>query len=150
MKTPAIYIASYSTPLLEKFINYVMLDGKKTIARQIMKDTLQVIKEKTQQDPLKVFEQAINNVKPAMEVRAKRIGGSVYQIPMEVKPGRQLMLAFRWIIDTARKQKGAPMAKRLANELVQAFNNEGNAIKKKDETHRMAQANKAYAHFARF
>lgn len=150
MKTPALYIASYSTPLLEKFINYVMLDGKKTIARQIMKDTLQVIKEKTQQDPLKVFEQAINNVKPAMEVRAKRIGGSVYQIPMEVKPGRQLMLAFRWIIDTARKQKGAPMAKRLANELVQAFNNEGNAIKKKDETHRMAQANKAYAHFARF
>ncbi|MBP7819210.1 30S ribosomal protein S7 [Candidatus Gracilibacteria bacterium] len=150
MKNPAIYIASYSTPLLEKFINYVMLDGKKTIARQIMKDTLQVIKEKTQQDPLKVFEQAINNVKPAMEVRAKRIGGSVYQIPMEVKPGRQLMLAFRWIIDTARKQKGAPMAKRLANELVQAFNNEGNAIKKKDETHRMAQANKAYAHFARF
>lgn len=150
MKHQATYIASYSTPLLEKFINYVMLDGKKSVARQVVKDMLQIIKDKTKQDPLKTFEQALTNIKPAMEVRAKRIGGSVYQIPMEVKPQRQIMLAFRWVIDVARKGKGAPMAKKLANELLLAFNNEGSAIKKKEDTHRMAQANKAFAHYARY
>lgn len=150
MKHQAVYIASYSTPLLEKFINYVMLDGKKTIARTIVKDTLDVVKEKTKQDPLKVFEQSISNIKPAMEVRAKRIGGSVYQIPMEVKPKRQVMLAFRWIINAARSRKGANMADKLASELLQAFNNDGAAIKKKEDTHRMAQANKAFAHYARY
>ncbi|PIQ77918.1 30S ribosomal protein S7 [Candidatus Peregrinibacteria bacterium CG11_big_fil_rev_8_21_14_0_20_41_10] len=150
MKHNAVYIASYSTPLLEKFINYVMLDGKKSVARDITKEMLATMKEKTKQDPLKVFEQAVSNVKPAMEVRAKRIGGAVYQIPMEVKPKRQVMLAFRWIIDAARKRKGAPMAEKLATELLQAFNNEGASMKKKEDTHRMAQANKAFAHYARY
>lgn len=150
MSKNAVYIPSYSTPLLEKFINYVMLDGKKSIARNIVRDTLDELKVKTKQDPLKVFEQAVSNVKPAMEVRAKRIGGAVYQVPMEVKPRRQVMLAFRWLINAARGKKGANMSQKLAGELLSAFNNDGAAIKKKEDTHRMAAANKAFAHFARY
>lgn len=151
MSQQAVFIPSYSTPLLEKFTNYVMLDGKKTTARKIVKDMLAELgKMSDGQKPLKVFEQALANIKPAMEVRPKRIGGAVYQIPMEVKPNRQIMLAFRWIIDAARKQKGKPMHKKLAQELMSAYNNEGNSVKKKEDTHRMAAANKAFAHFARY
>jgi small subunit ribosomal protein S7 len=144
------FIAKGNTQELEKFINYLMHDGKKTVARRIMKDTLAILKEKTKQDPVKVFKEAIDNIKPAMEVRAKRIGGAVYQIPVEVKPYRQFQLACRWLLAAARGKKGSPMAKRLADELLLAANNEGASIKKKEDTHRMAQANKAFAHFARF
>lgn len=143
------YIPDNSTPLQEKFINYLMNDGKKNTARKIFRDTLSIMSEKDQH-PEKVFEKAVANVKPTMEVRAKRIGGAVYQIPVEVKPNRQLALAFRWIIGAARGGKGAPMSKKLASELMAAANLEGAAIKKKEDTLKMAAANKAFAHYARY
>lgn len=144
------YIAADSSPLQEKFINYVMLDGKKTTARKIFNETLKIISKKTSGDPEKIFKTAIDRVKPQMEVKAKRIGGAVYQVPREVKPERQSALAFRWIIGAARGKKGSPMAQRLANELIEASNDQGTAFKKKEDTHRMADANKAFAHFARY
>ncbi|MBU0668322.1 30S ribosomal protein S7 [Patescibacteria group bacterium] len=144
-----IHIPENSTPLQEKFINYLMHDGKKNIARNIFKNTLQIISEKDQY-PEKVFEKAVENVKPTLEVRAKRIGGAVYQIPVEVKPNRQLALAFRWIIGASRGGKGAPMEKKLAGELMAAANGEGSAMKKKEDTIKMAAANKAFAHYARY
>lgn len=144
------FIPEGSNPLQEKFINYIMKVGKKNIARKIFKDTLNVLTEKGQKEPAKVFERAVENVKPTLEIRPKRIGGAVYQIPIEVKPGRQLMLSFRWILESARGRKGVPMAKKLAEELLNASNNEGNAIKKKEDTIKMAQANKAFAHYAKY
>lgn len=144
------YIPEGSNPLTEKFVCYIMKDGKKNVARKIFAETLAIISQKGDKQPEKVFEQAIQNVKPETEVRAKRIGGAVYQIPVEVKPGRQIMLAFRWILDASRKRKGAPMAKKLAQELIEAASEQGSAIKKKEDTHRMAHANKAFAHYARY
>lgn len=144
------FIPEASTPLQEKFINYVMLDGKKSTARKIFNDTLKIISKKTSNDPEKIFKAAIDKVKPLVEVKAKRIGGAVYQVPREVKPDRQLALAFRWIIGAARGKKGAPMAQKLANELIEANNEQGSAFKKKEDTHRMAEANKAFAHLARY
>jgi small subunit ribosomal protein S7 len=144
-----VYIPEGSNPLQEKFINYIMKQGKKNVARKIFKDTLAII-GKTDKAPEKLFEAAIDNIKPAVEVRAKRIGGAVYQIPVEVKPERQLMLAFRWILGAARSKRNAPMAKKLASELMLAMNNEGAAIKKKEDTIKMAQANKAFAHYAKY
>lgn len=144
-----LYIPEGSNPLQEKFINYLMKGGKKNVARKIFKDTLLKISEKDK-TPEKVFEKAIDMVRPTLEVRAKRIGGAVYQIPVEVKPERQVMLAFRWILLGARAKKGAPMAKKLADELMGAAAGEGSAIKKKDDTVRMAQANKAFAHYAKY
>lgn len=144
-----IYIPEGSNPLQEKFINYIMKAGKKNVARMIFRETLQIISEK-EKHPEKVFEKAIDTIKPTLEVRAKRIGGAVYQIPVEVKPNRQLMLAFRWILEAARGKKGAPMAKKLAEELVGAAAGEGNAMKKKEDTMKMAQANKAFAHYAKY
>jgi len=126
-----------------------MKQGKKNVARVIFRDMLKIISEKDK-SPEKIFEKAIETVKPAMEVRAKRIGGAVYQIPVEVRPERQLMLAFRWILGAARDKKGAPMAKKLADELMAAANGEGSAIKKRDDTVKMAQANKAFAHYAKY
>ncbi|MBD3328747.1 30S ribosomal protein S7 [Candidatus Peregrinibacteria bacterium] len=143
------YVPDNSTPLQEKFINYLMNDGKKNVARKIFKDTLSLISEKDKY-PDKVFEKAITNIKPNLEVRAKRIGGAVYQIPVEVKPERQVALAFRWLIGASRAGKGAPMSKKLANELLAAANGEGASIKKKEDTIKMAIANKAFAHFARY
>lgn len=144
------FVANGNTQQIEKFINYVMLDGKKNTARRLVNDTFQIIKDKTKENPTKVFEEAVENVKPSLEVKARRVGGAVYQVPMEVKPKRQFQIACKWIIGAARGKKGSPMSKRLADELIQAFNNEGNAVKKKEDTHRMAQANKAFAHFARY
>ena len=144
------FIPEGSNPLQEKVINYLMKEGKKNIARKIFKDTLHILTEKGQKEPFKTFEKAIENVKPALEIKPKRIGGAVYQIQIEVKPGRQLMLSFRWLLESARGRKGAPMAKKLADEFMMASNNEGNAIKKKDDTIRMAQANKAFAHYAKY
>jgi len=150
MSNIQIYIPEKSSPLQEKFINYIMLDGKKTTARKIFNKTLNIIKKKLSEDPEKVFKKAVANVKPHMEVKAKRIGGAVYQVPREVKPNRQLALAFRWIIGAARGKKGTSMHNKLANELIDASNEQGIAVKKKEDTHRMADANKAFAHFARY
>jgi len=139
-----------TSPVQEKFINYIMLDGKKSIAEKIFSETFKIISKKTSTEPDKIFKAAIDNVKPKVEVKAKRIGGAVYQVPREVKPNRQLSLAFRWIIGSARGKKGSPMAQRLANEIIEASNEQGTAFKKREDTHRMAEANKAFAHFARY
>ncbi len=143
------YIPENSNPLQEKFINYIMKDGKKNLARKIFREALVIMSEKEKQ-PEKVFEKAIENIKPNLEVRAKRIGGAVYQIPVEVKSHRQLALAFRWLLGASRAKKGQPIAKKLADELLLAANNEGGAIKKREDTIKMAQANKAFAHFAKY
>lgn len=143
-------IPKSSTPLKEKFINYLMLDGKKHVARRVFEDALAIIKKKGAANPDKLFEEAIGKLKPSLEVKAKRIGGGVYQIPIEVKPARQVVLAFRWLIQVARSKKGKPMAEKLAEEIMNAANEQGAAIKKKEDTHKMAQANKAFAHYARY
>lgn len=149
MQKRCVYIPDNSTPLVEKFINYLMQQGKKNIARKIFKETLAIISKKDKA-PEKVFEKAIDNIRPHIEVRPKRIGGAVYQIPVEVKAERQIALAFRWIISACRSKRNAPMARKLADELMSAANGEGAAIKKKDDTIRMALANKAFAHYARY
>jgi len=133
---------------LAQFINYVMKDGKKNTARKIVYGALDEIKEKTGGEPLEVFEAAIRNVGPSMEVRSRRVGGANYQVPREVRPERRQALAMRWILTAARAKGGSPMQKRLAEELIAASNNEGEAIKKKENTLKMAEANKAFAHFA--
>lgn len=139
----------YNSPKLEKFINYVMWSGKKETARKIVYGAFEVIKEKTgNPNPLEVFDLAMKNAGPLTEVRSKRIGGANYQIPREVRPERRLALAMRWIRDAARKNKGRAMHLKLADELIAASKNEGSAIKKKEDTHKMAEANKAFAHFA--
>lgn len=137
----------YGSETLTRFVNAVMWDGKKDIARTIVYDALDKIKA-ADMDPLETFDTAIRNVSPLMEVRSRRVGGANYQVPREVPQQRRLALAFRWIIGGARAKKGKPMADKLADELMLAAKNEGDAIKKKDEMHRMADANKAFAHFA--
>lgn len=150
MAKHVIYIPENSSPMQEKFINYIMMQGKKSTARRIFSETLKMINKKTSADAEKTFKTAIDNVKPPLEVKPKRIGGAVYQVPREVKPERQLALACRWIIGAARGKKGAPMSVKLANELIDASNETGIAIKKKDDTIRMADANKAFAHLAKY
>lgn len=146
-----LYIPEGGTALQEHFINCIMKRGKKSIARKILKDCfIEIGKHAKEQDPERVFEKAIENVKPSMEVKPKRIGGAVYQVPMEVKAHRQLSLSFRWILDAARGLKGKPMAKKLAGVLAEAAGGAGPAVKKKEDVHRMAQANKAFAHFAKY
>lgn len=139
----------YGSTKVEKFINSLMWSGKKSTARKVVYDAFEIIKEKTKtEDPLEVFETALRNVGPQMEVRSRRIGGANYQVPREVRPERKQALAFRWILLAARAGKGKPMAEKLAAELISAAKGEGSAVKKKDDTHRMAEANKAFAHFA--
>ena len=139
----------YNSDRVVKFINYVMKEGKKNTAQKIVYGALEVIKEKQKvENPLEVFENAIRNASPAMEVRSRRVGGANYQVPREVRPERKQALAFRWIIDAAGSKKGKPMHEKLAEEIIAASNNEGEAIKKKDNTLKMAEANKAFAHFA--
>lgn len=139
----------YGNVSLAKFINHVMCDGKKSVAQSVVYDCLDVIKEKTDKSPIDVFEQAIKQVSPNLEVKSRRVGGSNYQIPMPVRGTRKFALASRWILAATRAKKGASMATRLANELIAASNNEGDAIKKKDDVQRMAESNRAFAHFAR-
>jgi small subunit ribosomal protein S7 len=139
----------YNDVMVSQFINKVMQDGKKTIAQKIVYGAFKIIKEKTQKEPLEIFKAALENASPLLEVKPKRIGGATYQVPMEVRGERKLALATRWILDGARGKKGKPMAEKLAQELIDCTNNQGNAIKKKADTHRMAEANKAFAHFAR-
>jgi small subunit ribosomal protein S7 len=144
------YIPPASDPISEKFINYVMLDGKKTTARRIFADMLAEIEKRGHKIPRDIFFRAIENTKPAMEVRAKRIGGSVYQVPFEVSPKRQQMLSFRWLINGSRARKNMPMYKGLTQEILDAAENTGGAFKKKEDVERMAAANRAFAHYARF
>ena len=145
-----VYIPEGSSATQEKFINYIMERGKKSVARNIFQEMLEIIEAKGNKKPLEIFEKALANVKPNMEVRPRRIGGAVYQIPVEVKPHRQIALSFRWIIGSARAGKGQKMATKLAREVLDSANETGNSIKKRDETHRMAQANKAFAHLAKY
>jgi len=138
----------YNNTLVAKFINQIMRKGKKTIARKIVYGAFDIIKEKSKKDPVEVFEKALENAGPLLEVRPKRVGGATYQVPMEVKGNRRIVLAMRWIIKAARSKKGKPMKEKLADELMSAANNTGWAVKKKEDTHRMAEANRAFAHFA--
>lgn len=139
----------YENVAVAQFINKVMQEGKKTIAKKIVYGAFDAIKEKTKKEPIEVFKQAVENASPLLEVKPKRIGGATYQVPMEVRAERKLFLALKWIIDGARKQKGKSMQEKLSQELMNAANNEGHAMKKKNDMHRMAEANKAFAHFAR-
>jgi len=139
----------YNRVDLGRFINYVMEDGKKSVAEKVVEDTFEIIKKETKEEAIDVFERAINNASPVLEVASKRVGGANYQVPREVRPSRRFVLAVRWIIGAARSRKGKAMAKKLAEELISASKNEGAAIKKKQDTHRMAEANRAFAHFAR-
>ncbi len=139
----------YDSVKISKFTNCIMERGKKNAAREIVYGALDLVKEKTKsENPLEVFETALKNAGPTLEVRSRRIGGANYQVPREVRPERRQALAMRWIIDAARSKKGKPMHMKLAEELIAASNNEGEAIKKKENTHKMAEANKAFAHFA--
>lgn len=139
----------YNNKLVAKFINCLMLDGKKSVAQRVFCDAMDIIEDKIEDDtPIDVFEKAIANVKPMIEVRSKRVGGASYQVPMQVKPKRQLSLAFRWILQAARGKKGKPIAQRLATEFMDAYNGQGGAMTTRENVHRMAEANKAFAHFA--
>ena len=150
MATPVKrYIPEGSDPNIEKFINCLMHGGKKSTARRIFWDAVEAMKKRTKEAPLEVFQKALLNATPLIEVRPKRVGGAVYQVPTEVNPKRQQSLSVRWLIDAARARKGARMAERLALELLDAAGNQGGAVKKKEDLQRMAQANKAFAHLAK-
>ena len=139
----------HNSKLAAKFINCLMLDGKKATAQRVFYDALGLIREKVKDaEAIEVFETAINNVKPMLEVRSKRVGGASYQVPMQVSPKRQQSLAFRWILASSRGKKGKPMCQRLAMELLDAYNKSGGAMTTRENVHRMAEANKAFAHFA--
>ncbi len=141
--------AKYNSKLVSKFINCLMLDGKKSTAEAVLYDALEIASSKAKDvSPLELFETAIENVKPMLEVRSKRVGGASYQVPMQVRSKRQQSLAFRWILAAARGKKGKPMATRLATELLDAYNKQGGAVTTRENVHRMADANKAFAHFA--
>jgi small subunit ribosomal protein S7 len=137
----------YNSQLVTKFVNVVMKEGKKSTAERILYNALSLIEERTEEDPMKIFKKAIDNVKPQVEVKSRRVGGSTYQVPIEVRPSRRLALSMRWIISAAKSRGDKEMNVKLANELMDAAANRGNAIKKKDDTHRMADANKAFAHY---
>ena len=137
----------YGSIILSKFINFIMYDGKKSSAEKIIYDALNRIKEKTKEDPIKVFNDAINNVRPNLEVRSRRVGGATYQVPVEVKTKRSQTLAMRWLLDASRKRKNKSMSEKLFNELMDAYQRKGSAIKKREDTHKMAESNKAFAHF---
>jgi small subunit ribosomal protein S7 len=137
----------YANPLVQKFISCIMYEGKKTVAQDIVYGAFGMIKERANDDPLKVFKKAVDNVKPVLEVKTRRVGGANYQVPVEVNRNRQTSLSLRWIIGYARERGEKSMTERLAAELLDAANSRGGAIKKRDDTHRMAEANKAFAHY---
>jgi small subunit ribosomal protein S7 len=143
------YVPQDSNPQVEKFINCLMKRGKKSTARRVFKDAIDVIKTRTKENPMEVFSKALLNATPLVEVRPKRVAGSVYQVPTEVPPRRQTALSIRWILGAARERKGIPMAQKLAMELLDASTEQGGAIKKKQDVIKMAQANKAFAHLAK-
>ncbi len=140
--------ALYQSPLVTKFINTIMSEGKRSTAERILYQSFDLIKERSGDDPLKVFKKAVDNVKPALEVKSRRVGGSNYQVPIEVNPNRRLSLSIRWLVGYARARgDGKTMQEKLANELLDAANLRGGAVKKREDTHRMAEANKAFAHY---
>ena len=137
----------YKSKVVTKLINQIMKDGKKGTAQKILYGAFDIVKEKTNEDPMVVFEKAMDNIKPALEVKSRRVGGANYQVPVEVKPARAQALCFRWLINYARLRNGHSMAENLANEIIDASNGIGASVKKKDDTHKMAEANKAFAHY---
>ena len=139
--------ARYKSPIVPKLINSLMYDGKKTIAEKIVYDAIDKIKSKSKDEPITIFNQAITNIKPTVEVRSRRVGGATYQVPVEVKSKRSQALAIRWLIDASRKRKDKKMSDKIFNEIYDAYQNRGSAIKKKEDTHKMAESNKAFAHF---
>ena len=144
---PIMPDAKYNSPVVTKFVSRMMLDGKKQTCTKIVYEAMDKLKAKTNQDPLEVFTKALENVKPLVEVKSRRVGGATYQVPMEIRDSRREALAMRWIIDAARNRSGHGMADTLSAELLDAFNNTGTAFKKKEDTHKMAEANKAFAHY---
>ena len=137
----------YKSTIIPKLINSIMYDGKKTIAEKIIYEAIEKIKLKSKDEPINIFNEAINNIKPTVEVRSRRVGGATYQVPVEVKSKRSQTLALRWLIDASRKRKNKSMSDKIFNEIYDAYQNKGSAIKKKEDTHRMAESNKAFAHF---
>lgn len=137
----------YNSVVVSKFVNRMMLDGKKSICIELLYNAMDILKAKTEKDPLEVFLKAVDNVKPVVEVKSRRVGGATYQVPMEIREARREALAMRWIINAARSRSGHGMADTLASELLDAFNSTGTAYKKKEDVHKMAEANKAFAHF---
>jgi small subunit ribosomal protein S7 len=146
-KRPVLPDAKYSDLFITRCVNVLMKQGKKNLAEHIMYGALEIVRERTGEDPLKVFRQAVDNVKPVLEVRSRRVGGSTYQIPVDVPPDRRIALSMRWLVGSARSRGERGMMRRLAAELVDAYNNTGTAVKKREDTHRMAEANKAFAHY---
>ena len=146
-KRPILPDPKYGETLVTKFMNNVMKDGKKSTAESIVYGAFDVIQDRTREDPIKVFKRALENVQPVVEVKSRRVGGSTYQVPIEVAPGRRMALAMRWVITYARSRGGKTMRDKLANELIEASHGRGNAVKKKEDTHRMAEANKAFSHY---
>ena len=139
--------AIYNSKIVTKLINQIMNDGKKGTAQKIVYDAFDIIKEKTNEDPMVIFNKAMENIKPALEVKSRRVGGANYQVPVEVKSDRAIALAFRWLAQYARLRNGHSMAENLANEIIDASNGIGASVKKKEDTHKMAEANKAFAHY---
>jgi|TARA_Y100001970_G_scaffold130552_1_gene160957 small subunit ribosomal protein S7 len=137
----------YKSPIVTKLINSIMYDGKKTIAEKIIYQAIEKIKSKSKEEPILIFNEAINNIRPTVEVRSRRVGGATYQVPVEVKSKRSQALALRWLIDASRKRKDKNMSDKIFNEIYDAYQNRGSAIKKKEDTHKMAESNKAFAHF---
>tara|TARA_B100001123_G_C14864513_1_gene849381 strand:- start:125 stop:595 length:471 start_codon:yes stop_codon:yes gene_type:complete len=137
----------YGSTVLAKFINFIMYDGRKSTAEKIIYDALDEIKNKTKQDPIKIFNDAISNIRPNLEVRSRRVGGATYQVPVEVKTKRSQTLALRWLLEASRKRKNKTMSTKIFNELLDASQNKGSAIKKREDTHKMAESNKAFAHY---
>ena len=137
----------YKSAIIHKLINSIMYDGKKTIAEKIIYEAMEKIKTKSKDEPINIFNEAINNIKPTVEVRSRRVGGATYQVPVEVKSNRSQALAIRWLIDASRKRKDKKMSDKIFNEIYDAYQNRGSAIKKKEDTHKMAESNKAFAHF---
>ena len=137
----------YNDKFVAKFVNYVMVEGKKGVAEKIFYGAMDIIKQRTKTDGLKIFEKAIENASPSVEVKSRRIGGATYQVPVDVKADRRISLSIRWLIDSASSRQGKSMSDKLANELTDAFNNTGGAVKKKEDVHRMAEANRAFAHY---
>ena len=139
--------AKFQSLVLSKFINFIMYEGKKAVAEKIVYNALDQIKSQTKEDPIKIFNDAVNNIRPNLEVRSRRVGGATYQVPQEVKTKRSQTLALRWLLEAARKRKNKKMSEKLFNELMDASQKKGTAIKKREDTHRMAESNKAFAHF---
>ena len=137
----------FKSPIIPKLINSIMLDGKKTVAEKIVYEAIDKIKSKSKEEPITIFNNAISNIRPTVEVRSRRVGGATYQVPVEVKSKRSQALALRWLIDASRKRKDKNMSDRIFNEIYDAYQNRGSAIKKKEDTHKMAESNKAFAHF---